>query len=587
MNDVVAILQNKLPAYKGNDKLRKRRQDTFDIERWVMNLHERAEPLYDSVAADHWAGDEMKTAKHLFDFCRQYLPYKTEKAMEQTVKWPQAILAERLTFGNDCKHYASYIVGVGAALNRMGYPVKCFYRFGCYRDKKGKLSSHPGHVFAVFVINGREVWIDPVPEIGGFDSRALSPERVKDRMPRMKQHSTIGSLYEISGLKNTSLVAGMEFPFFPHHRQHKTMQAHHMNMHHHPGSNPRMFSPAMHRHLAQHQQPRQMAPAMMPPVMPTMGGAWLDEYYGHDNYIGKAKKKHKGLHLKVKLPHIKIQPGQLLKKVGMAPSRNAYLLLMKLNTFSMATNMYKKAGHDQAAWNKIADHWKKLGGNPNKLHTAMTQGVKTYNDLHSKHKISGYDMYDEGMTAGYIEGEGIGVVQVAGAAAIAAAAPIIAALSGLLKSLGIASPDKSATDKAHHKAVKDHNDATEDPTDGNANINADGSVDHGDGVTTKVTTDSDGKQVMTTDVKDPIGNSGGDTDSGSDDSGSDNTPAAKDGGGDDVDTDTGEKKKGFAGMMASVGTFVTDHKTAFIIGGVTLVAIIIIPRLFNHKKGRR
>ena len=539
MSREVAILLDKLPAYQGDQRLISRRQDTFDIIREILNMHKKSEKLYNSIALEHWAGDEMSTARHLFDFMRANVPYKVEKTLSQTVKYPQAILGERLTFGNDCKHYASYIVGVGAALNRMGYPVKCFYRFGSYRDKSGKVSTHPGHVFAVFVINGREIWIDPVPEIGGFNSRTLCPVHKIDKMPAMKRHKGIGSLYEISGVEvsgfsgDNQLVAGAH-----HHRRHwldEMPRAHHHHSHH--GHHVELWAKEGY---------------------PMHHG---DDMSGYDEMgkAGKGKAKFKKLVHKVTHPHVKIQPGKLLKKVTLTAPRNAYLALLKMNFLGKAVHIHNAIKGNPAAWNKLRDFWVKVGGDPNKLSTAINNGVSTHNKLHPHAKVSGYDndMYVAGgFTEDHVSGtddllqmDGVGVVALAGAAAlVAAAAPIIKAISNVLKSIGVHNDDaEGAAADADAKAGQDHNDATDIPGDGKGDINPDGSVDHGNGVTTKVTTGPDGKQTISYDVKDPVSESGGGS---GDTGGSTGVQTKNDAGG------------GASGWLDNVMSYVGDHKVA-------------------------
>lgn len=517
MSQAVAMLMDKLPPYKGDKKLVSTRQNTMDIIREIMAMHNKSAKLYNTIALEHWAGDELSTARHLFDFMRRDVPYKVEKTMSQSVKFPQAILGERLTFGNDCKHYASYIVGVGAALNRHGYPVKCFYRFGSYRDKKGHVSRNPGHVFAVFVIGGREYWIDPVPEIGGFNSRTLMPVHKIDKMPPMAQHNSIGSLYEISGFSgDNQLVAGP--------------RAHWLDEM--PGSR-------LHVHHGGHMQRH------------------YDDGGIGKHGAGKAKLK-KALN---KVKHIKVQPGKLLKKVIGAGPRNAYLALLKMNFLGKAVNIHNAIKGNPAAWTKLHDFWQKIGGDPNKLSTSINNGVSTHNKLHPKSKVTGIsnrayiagydnDMYMAGgFTDDHVSAVGV-VPVVAGAALLAAAAPIIKAISNVLKSIGVHNDDhEQAVDNADDLAAADHNDATTEPGDGKADINSDGSVDHGQGVKTKVTTDAAGNQTISYDVKDPTTGSG----AGAADSG-DNTPATT------TDKSMDKGGGGSAGWLDNVMSYVTDHK---------------------------
>ena len=253
-----------------------------------------------------------------------------------------------------------------------------------------------------------------------------------------------------------------------------------------------------------------------------------------------------------------------------------------MNVFDLAVQIHEKIKNNPAAWKKLHDFWQNIGGNPNKLATAINAGVNTYNKLHPGHKING-DLY-----ANVEEGnERIGVLPVAGAAAaLAAAAPIIVAIKNVLKSLGIDTELLHATaKKADVAAAAKHNSATHDKGDGNPDIQDDGSADHGNGVSTKVTTDGAGNQKMEIKVKDPTGD-------GSDDSADDSGDQAEEPGAQTTTAITKSKIKSasdndFTLMVDNVKNFVAEHKMWIIGGTVVFMAIVIIPKLVNHKKRRR
>jgi hypothetical protein len=119
---------------------------------------------------------------------------------------------------------------------------------------------------------------------------------------------------------------------------------------------------------------------------------------GEDHEIGKLFKK----------GGFKKLVGKI-KKVGLAPNRAAFLLLVKLNIKNLARKLQK------ANQTKLKKAWEKLGGDFGKLQSAAAKG--------SKHKAIGGE-----------EGQEIGIVITAATAgALASAATIIAALAGLLK----------------------------------------------------------------------------------------------------------------------------------------------------------
>lgn len=574
MSEQVNILLDRLPPYQADQRLVTRRQDTFDIIRELIKKHNQCTTHYDMIARDHWKGTPRETAKHLYSFLKNQVPYQVEPTLKQTVKTPGAILEERHTFGNDCKHYASYIVGVGDALQRQGYPVKCFYRFASYKPG----SRSPAHVFAVFVDHDREIWIDPVPEINGFDSRDIIPAYRIDKIPRMSKN-TIGSLYDISGLDNRQMVAAA-----PH-----WTQLLERRRAHHPGP--------VHRGTVHHGMPHgrphhHLATAPHTVLHPVVSGAdWLDQYYRHEHSLGKAKK-HKGLHLKikapkikVKIPHIKIQPGKLFAKIALAPARNAFLLLVKINMFDLAVKMQEKTVHNKASLDKLQNEWKKLGGKPSALMNQIHAGVNTYNSLHKAHKVSGMEddnYYEYNVGGGHMAGP-----EVAAPPVIAAAAPIIAALTALLKSFGVnTSKAAAAGDDATKKVAEKHNkhkDSTDDA----------GDTTHDDGTVTQATDNGDGTQTLAIKkIPGPDLDSGKDTPAGAgDDSGGDDTGGDDSGGTKPAKTaadDSGDGgTPGVAAMLANVQAFVTEHKWWFIGGGAAVVALIILPKFLGKKPKRR
>jgi len=130
----------------------------------------------------------------------------------------------------------------------------------------------------------------------------------------------------------------------------------------------------------------------------------------------------------------------VIKIVGIVP-RNCFLALVGLNVFHMATDLANSiaAGH----WDEIANKWKNLGGNPDKLKNTIEHG-------------SGQPAIEDSnqtIDAGTVSGAAIGVVQVA--ALLAAAAPIIAALLKFLNKDGKLNGAILATETALQAAYPD------------------------------------------------------------------------------------------------------------------------------------
>lgn len=145
----------------------------------------------------------------------------------------------------------------------------------------------------------------------------------------------------------------------------------------------------------------------------------------------------------------------VLKKIALAPSRNAFLLLVKMNVLNFANRL---AANNQSA---LKNKWEKLGGNWNKLNTAINQGKTiqpskpartlppgAYYDINgnivSGNQIAvlknGVYINSDGTT--YQPGQGRGLGEpVSATAAIGAATAVIVALKEFLKTIKPSEPD--------------------------------------------------------------------------------------------------------------------------------------------------
>lgn len=650
----VNIIINQLRPYTATYKSIRKRQSIDDLIEDILYKHRQEEREADKVAKSFWMGNARATAQYLFDFCKQHLIYKEEGTENQSVKSLGAILIEKKV---DCKNYALFIVSIVCALRRMGYPIAAKYRFAVYTDKPNAKGVKSGHVFAVVMDNGREIWCDPV--VDNFDQRTPMYIKHTDKIPPMSgMSSTMGQVWDVTGIRNDTTLGGVgndvtigshhhatynyfkdmplyEIPpvavislykhLFNKHKRHgrhslnRQEQAMLARLHHRFG----LVADAHRAAGTEHQLHEAMvnAPTELPgrsassygsersmngvnvtrdehgtlmerTITPGSTMGWIDEYCNRSDFaLGKAKKHHahKGL-------HIKINPGEVFKKINPAlvTGRNAFLVLMKANIFHLASQIWDKAKHNADFAKKVDHFWHNLGGNTNKLHTALTQGTHVWNAHHPAHKISGYDGdYTMGVAgvddAGYV-------------AAIAAATPIIVKLSDLLKKAGINVPGKDQLDDAHQKLIKQHNDGT--PND-------DGSVTHDDGTTTNVTTDANGKKQLEISHAGDGGNDDGGDGGGDDDKTEKSTTKTKtktttkdeekDDNGDDEEVTTKTKTKVTRKDKDGDGTvkvsklhefwdsaklFVSEHKTWFIIGGIGVGVIIFLPPLLRMATGK-
>ena len=172
-----AVLQ-KLAPFTNFKKVLIDDQNTSDIIQGILDNHDNYQNEYDKISEMFIGDNEVETAKNVFNFLKQNVPYYIEPIEKQTLRSPSAIVCMKQ--GADCKSYSSFINGVMSSLNRKGiFRVPMAYRFASYRyDTK-----EPQHVFAVLYPGTKnEVWVDPV--LAKFDQRK-EPVFIKDKKIKM------------------------------------------------------------------------------------------------------------------------------------------------------------------------------------------------------------------------------------------------------------------------------------------------------------------------------------------------------------------------------------------------------------------
>ena len=172
-----AVLQ-KLAPFTNFKKVLIDDQNTSDIIQGILDNHDNYQNEYDKISEMFIGDNEVETARNIFNFLKQNVPYYIEPIEKQTLRSPSAIVCMKQ--GADCKSYASFINGIMNSLNRKGiFRVPLAYRFASYRyDTK-----EPQHVFAVLYPGTKnEVWVDPV--LAKFDQRK-EPVFIKDKKIKM------------------------------------------------------------------------------------------------------------------------------------------------------------------------------------------------------------------------------------------------------------------------------------------------------------------------------------------------------------------------------------------------------------------
>ena len=171
------VLQ-KLAPFTNFKKVLIEDQNTSDIIQGILDNHKNYESQYDKISEMFIDDNEVETAKNVFKFLKDNVPYYVEPIEKQTLRSPSAIIS--IKEGADCKSYASFINGIMSSLNRKGiFKVPLAYRFASYRYD----TREPQHVFAVLYPNTKnEVWVDPV--LNKFDQRK-EPVFIKDKKIKM------------------------------------------------------------------------------------------------------------------------------------------------------------------------------------------------------------------------------------------------------------------------------------------------------------------------------------------------------------------------------------------------------------------
>lgn len=247
--------------------------------------------------------------------------------------------------GADCKSYALFIGGCLDALNRKGKKINWAYRFASYK----LLNPEPQHVFVVINPDTEnEIWVDPV--LSYYDEKKLYTYKT-DKKIKM-------ALYQISGIGATKKAA---------------------------------------KKAAAKIAPKPAA-STSAPAAPKKKGI---------KKVAAAVKKVTATAAK-KVVQAAKATGKVTLKFAAAPSRNAFLLLVKENVGGLGAKLAK------AREQKGADLfilWGKLQGDKSSLDKAITQGSK-------KKRI-------------------FGIGAAPAAAVVAAAAPILVKIASFLKSIGI------------------------------------------------------------------------------------------------------------------------------------------------------
>lgn len=142
-------------ALKAENKnlLISRYQTAGEIAATILKAIEMSKQASDYIAPKFYNEDRIKTAKLIFYFCKNAIPYKKESSQKQTAKTVARILQDAQSKGGDCKHYATISAAICKSLN---IPVKLRLISQNYYD------TSPTHIYCVAKINNKDIIIDAV-----------------------------------------------------------------------------------------------------------------------------------------------------------------------------------------------------------------------------------------------------------------------------------------------------------------------------------------------------------------------------------------------------------------------------------------
>lgn len=188
------ILQ-KLSPFKNYKKVITTDQSTKDIVNGIIDTHYQWDSEYDKISKYFLGADVEETAKNVWEFLKNNVPYYIESSANQTLRSPAAIVS----MPGDCKSFSLFSNGIFSSLNRKGLTnVPVAYRFASYKDNV----KEPGHVFSVLYPGTKnEIWIDPV--LDRFNDKSKQPTFYKDKKVKM-------SLIALSGV-DTNYSAQTKF----------------------------------------------------------------------------------------------------------------------------------------------------------------------------------------------------------------------------------------------------------------------------------------------------------------------------------------------------------------------------------------
>lgn len=330
-----------LPPYQDEWVMIERDQEVKDIIFEVLDAHEHFAPYYDKIALYFYDDDLESVCNNLYNFLHREIKYKEEPETMQTTALPTGILTRGY---GDCKHYSIFAGGVLSALGRLnGKKINWAYRFASYDITR----KNPHHVFVVVKDGANEYWIDPTP--GANDKE---PAYYIDKKPKAVNMALYRNISGIGGMidyeMTSDLMTQNVTPDMPDDLPSDIIEK--INL---------LLAYGVIDENGNFNQDQLMYLSMQ---------VDLDVY----KTIIDAKQS---LEQASQVGGLFGDVWRGIKKVTLAVPRGAFLSMVALNMFGLATKL-KQAMSTYDGHKKVSDRWYSLGGDLVKIKEAIEAGAK-------------------------------------------------------------------------------------------------------------------------------------------------------------------------------------------------------------------
>lgn len=381
-------LLQQLKPYSGRKVLVTTNQSTNDIIKELLKAHSENASEYDKICEQFWTGNEKRTLRKIFDYCKKNIRYEIEPDELQTVKSPNAIIAQGK---GDCKHYASFCNGLISAINRKyGTNMNNVFRFAGYNIG----ATEPQHVYCAVRLsdNKTTIILDPVLETYNDEKPAVY---IKDKEAMLYRISGMGAT--VADKMNAAIKRRHEEQMLLFPKVLNSLPTNELKNYFKEGV---LLFPQFNKGIIPGNKSLEgwamdvLQMKGMPEKAKKLRDYWLSSGRLQKNTTVFQDIK-KGVDKAIS------DAREVFLKFSLAIPRNAFLLLVKANVFGLAVKLAR-------AWNagerqKIEGKWMNdFGGAGSSLQKAIRDGIKSYNyyNKRSEKTISGASIGVEPISTG-------------------------------------------------------------------------------------------------------------------------------------------------------------------------------------------